>query len=396
MTPFRILCTAGFFAIFSATIAKSPVLPLFATHLGGNLSQVGFVAAMSAFTGVIFSIPAGILADRFGKRRMLLLSSIIFVSAPFSYLLITEIWQLAAIRFYHGLATAIFTPVSMAIVSEVFYKEERGEKLGWFSTATLLGRFAAPVGGGGIISAMAIYGSVQFSAVYIVSGTAGIVTFLMALRIPATTERRSTGQTWQESWRAFKAVGTSEAIIIISAVEAAILFLYGTFETFLPLHAIYSGFSVKEVGVLLSVQIITLALTKPSMGRFSDKHGRKPQIFFGALLCAVCMSLFAFVQGFIWFLMISILIGLSLSIVTSATSALIADLSKSEGRGSAMGILGSIMDIGHTTGPLIAGIVASKYGFEKAFLAAAALLATMTFIFLIHAGRSAFYDFRKV
>ena len=393
-TPFRILCTTGFFAIFSATIAKSPVLPLFATHLGGNPSQVGIVAAMSAFTGVVVSIPAGIMADRFGKRRMLLISSIIFVSAPFSYLLVTEIWQLAIVRFYHGLATAIFTPISIALVSELFQKE-RGEKLGWFSTATLLGRFSAPITGGGIISAMALYGSLQFSAVYVVCSFAGIATFLLSFRIPQESEQHSAQKTWEDTWAAFKTVITSRAIIIISAVEAAILFLYGTFETFLPLHALQSGFTASQVGIFLSVQIITLALTRPTMGRFSDRHGRKPQIFLGGLIGAICMGLFAFVQGFVWFLAVSILIGLSLSIVTSATSALIADLSKREGRGSAMGILGSIMDVGHTTGPLVAGIVAAMYGFEKAFLTAAALLTAMTFIFLMHAGRSALYAFQK-
>lgn len=395
ITPFRMLCTAGFFAIFSSTIAKSPVLPLFATYLGGNPSHVGIVAAMSAFTGVVASIPAGILADRFGKRRMLLISAIIFGSAPFAYLLITEIWQLVLVRFYHGLATAVFTPISMALVSELFHSE-RGEKLGWFSSATLLGRFSAPLVGGGLIGAMALHGSLQFSAVYVVCSVAGIIAFLLSFRIPRDSERHSAKKSWEDSSKAFKSVMTSRAIIITSGVEAAILFLYGTFETFLPLHALKSGLTVSQIGIFLSVQIITLALTKPSMGRFSDRHGRKPQIFLGGLIGAACMTLLAFVQGFVWFLAVSILIGLSLSIVTSATSALIADMSKSEGRGSAMGILGSVMDIGHTTGPIVAGIIAVSYGFEKAFLTAAALLAVMSMIFFMLVGRSSLCDFKKV
>ncbi len=175
---------------------------------------------MSAFTGVVVSIPAGILADRFGKRRMLLISSFIFVSAPLSYLLVTEIWQLAIVRFYHGLATAIFTPISMALVSELFHRE-RGEKLGWFSTATLLGRFSAPLIGGGIISAMALYGSLQFSAVYTVCGIAGVATFLLSFRIPPESEQHSTQRTWADAWKAFKSVIASRAIIITSTVEAA-------------------------------------------------------------------------------------------------------------------------------------------------------------------------------
>ena len=69
-------------------------------------------------------------------------------------------------------------------------------------------------------------------------------------------------------------------------------------------------------------------------------------------------------------LLLSILFGLSLSMATAATSAFIADLSARETHGSAMGVLGSVMDIGHTTGPLVSGVVASYFGFGRAFLCA--------------------------
>lgn len=54
--------------------------------------------------------------------------------------------------------------------------------------------------------------------------------------------------------------------------------------------------------------------------------------------------------------------------MTSATSAFIADLSRRETHGSAMGILGSVMDIGHTAGPLVAGLLAAYFGLDKAFI----------------------------
>ena len=56
-SPFILLCTTGLFAIFSSTISKSPVLPLFASHLGADPSGVGFIASVSAFTGIVASIP---------------------------------------------------------------------------------------------------------------------------------------------------------------------------------------------------------------------------------------------------------------------------------------------------------------------------------------------------
>ncbi len=382
LSPFTLLCTTGLFAIFSSTISKSPVLPLFAAHLGAGPSGVGMVASVSAFTGIIASIPAGILSDKLGRRRLLIFSAIVFSTAPFLYLMVTNIWQLAAIRFYHGFATAIFVPVAMALVADLYHKE-RGERIGWFSTSTLAGRFAAPAIGGGIIGVMVFNPGLSYKVVYIVCGAAGITALIIALKIPDTGEGKKGERNWKETFRIFRQVISSKGILMTSSVEAAILFAYGTFETFLPLYSIKAGLNAYEVGIFISAQIITLALTKPFMGRFSDSHGRKPQITAGALTGAACIWGIQFFSSFIPLLALSILFGLSLSIVTSATSALIADLSRREAHGSAMGILGSIMDIGHTAGPIVSGIIAALYGFGRAFGAAALLLAVTAAIFLV-------------
>lgn len=382
LSPFVILCTTGLFAIFSSTISKSPVLPIFTAHLGAGPTGVGFIASVSAFTGVVTSIPAGIFADRFGKRRMLVFSAIVFSTAPFLYLFVSNIWQLALVRLYHGLATAIFIPVAMAFVSELFQKD-RGERLGWFSTSTLGGRFMAPIVGGSIIGALVFNPGFSYKVVYLVCGAAGVVTMFLTLKIPEKTERKKEAQSWQETFGVFRTVISNRGITVTAVVEASILFAYGTFETFLPLYSLKAGLTAYDVGIFLSSQVITLALMKPLMGKFSDKHGRKPQIFLGALIGSICIGSFSLFSAFIPLLVLSIFFGFSLSVVTSATSALIADLSKAEGRGSAMGILGSVMDIGHTTGPLISGIVASYLGLSKSFLVASLVLVLTAFIFLV-------------
>jgi DHA1 family multidrug resistance protein-like MFS transporter len=384
-SPFLLLCATGLFAIFSSTLSKSPVLPLFAVYLGADPAGVGFVAAVSAFTGVVFSVPAGILSDRLGKRRMLLFSAGIFAVAPLLYLFVTRIWQLALVRFFHGFATAIFIPVAMALVSELFYKE-RGEKMGWFSTSTLAGRFMAPVFGGALLGSLAFNPGLSYKTVYSVCGIAGMITLVLAFRMPHVMEAQRKLQPWGETFRAFRTVLGNTGILITSAVEASILFAYGTFETFLPLYSVSRGLSAYEVGIFLSAQVITLALSKPVMGRFSDKHGRRPQIFAGALIGAGCIGSFSFFVSFLPLLCLSIVFGLSLSIVTSATSAYIADLSSVESRGSAMGLLGSIMDIGHTTGPLAAGFIAMQFGYPRAFIGAAFVLVLVAVVFFSGVG----------
>lgn len=376
-----LLCSTGLFAIFSSTLSKSPVLPLFASYLGADPSGVGMIASVSAFTGIIASIPAGILSDRFGRKKMLIFSALIFSTAPFLYPMITQLWQLAIIRFYHGFATAIFTPVAMAVVSDLFHRE-RGEKMGWFSASTLLGRFMAPIVGGSIIGALFFNPGLGYRVVYLICGVAGITALLFAFRIPNHDGGKDPIRGWKETLSAFKRVISSREILITAAVEAAILFAYGTFETFLPLYSVTVGLSAYEIGVFLSAQVITLALTKPIMGIFSDRHGRRPQIFAGAITGAICIGSFPLFKSFIPLLALSILFGLSLSIVTSATAVFIADLSRKETHGSAMGVLGSIMDMGHTTGPLVSGFVAADFGFGWSFLGASLVLVVIAGLFL--------------
>jgi MFS family permease len=371
-----LLCAAGLFAIFSSTMAKSPVLPLYAAYLGAGPRGIGFAAAVSPLAGIIFSIPAGVLADRYGNRRMLLLSSVVFFTAPLLYLPVSGVIGLAVVRFYHGLATAVFIPVAMAAISRMRV-ENRGEALGIFSSATLLGRFFAPMAGGAIIGLLAVNPATGFKTVYAVCAASGLITLLMVSRLPRDIGGQMGGQGRARVGRGFSKTFlellTHGGILITALVEAAVLFAYGAFETFLPLYAIKRGMGAYEIGAILSSQIISVALTKPLMGRFSDRYGRAGQINAGLLMCSFSVGLFTWADGFAACLALSVLFGLSVSAVTSATSARIADLSRRDRLSSSMGVFASVMDMGHSTGPLVAGMVAAYLGLGRVFVISAAV-----------------------
>ncbi len=104
-------CIIGCFAIFSTTISKNPVLPLYAASLGANDAYLGLIAAVSPLAGILFSFPVGLISDRLGRRKLLIASGCIFLTAPLLYLLIADPVYLIPVRFFHGLATAILGPV---------------------------------------------------------------------------------------------------------------------------------------------------------------------------------------------------------------------------------------------------------------------------------------------
>lgn len=186
VSPFKLMCSAGLFAIFSSTLSKSPVLPLFASHLGATASGVGMVAAISTL--------AGLLSNRLGRKTMLVAAGVVFASAPAFYLFTTSLWQLAAVRFYHGLATAIFMPVAMAFVSDL-HEESKGEKLGWFSTATLLGRFLAPLAGGALLGFMGSGSDHAYASIYFLCLVGGVIALFLTLKAPLPSVDRRQADT---------------------------------------------------------------------------------------------------------------------------------------------------------------------------------------------------------
>lgn len=384
ISPFKVLCAIGVLAVFSSTISKTPSLPLLVTHLGGTPMDVGIVAGVSALTGVLFSLPAGLLSDKIGRYRMLWISSLVFATAPFLYLLATDTWQIGIIRFYHGLATAIFGPVAMAYVADL-YQSNRGEKMGWFSTATLLGRFSAPALGGLILALSANGDTLGFTVLYSVCGIAGLATFLAMYLLPKSPEGKPVQKPKTDNIcfrKGLRELLSNRGIITTCSVEAAILFAFGIFETFLPLRAINVGLSTWEIGVCISAQILTIAVSKPVLGRLSDLYGRPKQITWGTVLAGGCMLFLAFSFSFSPLLVSSILLGLAISIVTSASAAHIADLSTTGNHGSSMGMLGSIMDIGHTIGPIMGGILAVSYSLTVSFISGTAVLSLSVICFI--------------
>lgn len=389
LSPFLLLCIMGGLAIFSSTMAKNPALPLFIRSLGVPLSTVGFIAAASTIVGIVVSFPAGMLSDIIGRRRVMLIAAAVFATAPFLYLLIAAPWQLVLVRIYHGLATAILGPVALAAIADTF-ETGRGERMGWYSSATMVGRFLAPLVGG-----LLIFGE-DFHWVYLADGFAGILALVAAVRLPIAS---APSESWRAAFRQQRGTYGQEVrsvlrhlgILATSGVEATQYFAFGALETFLPIYLNEQlGYPAWKIGLLFTAQILAAALTKPVMGRLSDRYGRGRMIVSGLILGGITTGTMVLSSDYFVIMVLMVLFGLGLATVTASTAALVADLSPSQGRGGALGILSSIMDVGQASGPIVTGILVSAYSYFVAFASVGILLivVSLTFGSLVHPGAS--------
>jgi len=379
----------GGLAIFSSTMSKNPTLPLFIHSLGVDEGTLGFIAAASTVVGIVASLPAGLLSDLWGRRRVILFSIAVFATAPFLYLLVRVPWHLVLVRVYHGLATAMLGPVALAAVADTF-QERRGERMGWYSSATMIGRFLAPTVGG-----LLIFGEFgeDFRWVYLGCGAAGLLALLAALRLPRlgqATQAEPPGARWATMRRELRLILTNRGLLLASGVEAAQYFAFGAVETFLPLHLKGLGWEPRVIGPLFTAQVLVTAVTKPLMGRISDRWGRRWPIVAGLLVGAGAITAMPWIHAWWPMAALTALFGLGVAAVTGSTSALVSDLSRATAYGTSLGVLSSVMDVGHSAGPMVTGLLVAAWGYGPAFVLIAAMLTVCaaTFVTLVHRVRN--------
>jgi len=365
---FVLIALIGGLAIFSSTLSKTPVLPLFAAALNATPAEIGWIVMASTLPGVLISYPAGALSDHLGKRRVLLASLVVFATAPFLYLIITTPWQLMAVRFYHGFATAIFGTVASAAIAER-YSADRAARLSTYSSVTIVGRSIAPFLGGALISLA------SFGAVYIACAIAGVLALGAGLLLRDDTPPTATKKLeLPHFWSSLRTVLRDRGIMLVSTVEAAQYLVFGAIEAFLALYASSLGIPAWQIGIILGVQLISIVFIKPLMGRVSDRVGRRRVILPGLLIGAASVVLLPYFPNFIGLSVLSLAFGLGFATVTSSTAALVADLTKDGRYGSSMGVLRTVMDVGQSIGPVLTGFMVGVAGYTSAFTLLAAIL----------------------
>lgn len=373
----------GFFAIFSTTISKNPVLPLFSQALGASDAVIGLIATFSPLAGIIFSFPVGVLSDHLGRKRLLVVSGAIFLIAPLLYLFISEPVWLIPIRFFHGMATAILGPVVSAIIAERF-PANKGEMLGQYASATLIGRTVAPLAGGALISAFLVYpGLIPYRIVYITAAIAAVPVFIMTLLFCEDRTGPLNLLPFSVFRRSFVTFFTNRRLRGTALVDMATYFAFGALETFLPLFLSSLGIGAYETGIIFSAQVLIIAGTKPFFGRIADRADKRIQIALGLLITGCSVAAIPMASSFPMFLALSSLFGLGMSLSTVATTAYVADIAKREEIGASMGALSSIMDIGQSSGPLFTGVVITLTGYGSGFFVSFLLALVVTILFLI-------------
>lgn len=376
---FTLLCTIGVFCFISYNMVRMPVLALFAESLGAGPERIGLIVSVSTLTGVFLKLPSGALSDIYGRRMLLHVGVIAFGLPPFLYPLISDLNLLTALRMFHGLATAIFAPSALATVAEL-YRQRRGAALGTYTACTQSGALLGPLIGGYLAY------TAGFSTAFVTAGVFGCIAVVIFYSLhlappPPRMQEKGLAPVLAEMWKGFSAVARNRKVLITSSTDAAKMIANGALMAFLPLYGVSVGLNPGEVGLLFTVQALTSFFSKPIMGRVSDQVGRQPLIMLGLLICAGTFVCIPHISAFAVLLLLSAGFGFGEAVVSSSSSALVADSSEFKTLGAGMGMQGTIGDIGHASGPLLAGVLIAHMSYTGAFaiIAGIQLIAALVF-----------------
>jgi MFS family permease len=371
----RVVVVATFVVMLGYGIL-SPVLPLYAKSFHVGYDAVGLLVAAFAFTRLLFDLVAGPLVTRFGERAIVTAGAIIVGVSSGAAALAPNFALLVVFRGAGGAGSSIFFAALMSYLLRTAPKDRLGRVMGVFYGAFNIGIILGnPVGGivaklFGLASPLWFYAGACFLAA---------VMYLRTVRDPeggtdAGARPGLRALTWHRPF-----------VTVLVANGAYFWFVAGAISTLVALFAHDTlGMNSLQIGLALAaLSVAEFAVLFPA-GSLTDRLGRKAVLLPGMVAIAVVVSLTGFATTVPAFVVALALMGVVSGFGGVPQSVMLADVVPPRLQPAAIGVYRFVGDLGFVGGPLLAGAVASRFGFAAAFavsalpcLAAAALLATV-------------------
>ncbi len=373
---------------------SNTLLPLFLEHdLGlarGRQLELwaGLIVSSNFLTTAIFSPVWGNLADRFGRKIMVLRST---AAVGFFSLLITFVvspWQIFGARLLMGCLSG-FTGAAVALVASAAPPEKLGYALGMCGSGQVFGSLCGPLLGGFISSAFGYRATFAFTAAF------SLAAFLLTLALAREVFVRPAASGEPSEAGGTGSAGKSPNLIggILSMARSpslAPMFLVVLLTTLAlggvaPTLALFVGeLKVPEAaiptvaGLAFSIAGLGEVLAAPFLGRSADRTGHRRVLTICLVGAALVYAPHALVQAPWQLIALRFGLGLFTGGIIPVASALIGRLAPADHQSAAYGLTFSATAMGSFLGPLLGGVVGSTLGLRWVFVTTAVLLVLNT------------------
>ncbi|RMF36588.1 MAG: MFS transporter [Chlorobiota bacterium] len=359
--------------IFSLTVmvgvgtsTMPPALAAVQRTFGVSPDVAGMLLAVFTLPGLVLTPLGGYLADRVGRRGVLVGSLLLFAGAGAAALGVERFEHLLIVRLVQGIGAASLGALNVTLISDFFDGHERVRLLGFNHSVLSIGTAVLPVLSGWLAAANWRWPFALPLLGVIVA--AGVLMF-----IPPHSHNQAVGSDAPSSSR----TNRRGLAILLSISAATYAVLFGPFLNYLQQRirllepegpALY-----ERIGAMVGLMSVATTLGALGVGRLSQRFALHLLLIVACMLYATAQLLFVAMPSYALLVIPTVLFGFAQALNQPVVQSLVARLASAEQRGTVLSLNRTAALFGQTVGPLLFGAVYRSGGLELVFITGAVL-----------------------
>lgn len=371
-----LLFAAGVAGVISIQLIQ-PLFPLFLDSQGASEMEISLVISMASLATTALMIPGGFLMERMGKKRMLLMGFLIWATVPI-FMASARDWKtVAPLYMIYNLADVFVGPTRMAMIAEYATPESQATVFGIMSMDWPVGGIVSPPLSGYLAERSGWHLSFRVAAVVMALGALPVLMLRGEKEGGKTEEKVSMSAIFQREYLS--------VALLFSAFSFALSTGQSVIGTMLPIFLKNQmDLPFSSIGLFFSGSSVLSLLSQVPGGWLADRYGRKRIILAFLLPIPLIFTAWAMVNDWVVMLVLYSLFAGCLSVMGSASFALLSDSFPSELTGAAFSVRMTGFRMGSVVGPLLGGYLYGSLSPKSPFTAAALLfLVGIPLVYLI-------------
>ncbi len=375
------------YIIFSITLLAimgvssiTPAFPEMIRHFKISDVEIGLLITVFTLPGIFLAPFFGVLADRYGRKKILLPSIFFFGLGGFLCTFTNDYQVLLLFRFIQGVGAAALGMINITLVGDLYTGVRRAAVMGYNASVLSIGTASYPAIGG-VLATMAWYYPFYLPLLAIPVGAFVI----FALDNPEPTERTDLKGYLMRTW---KTININEVWALFLVTILLFVILYGSYLTFFPL-LLENDFqaSAMHIGFVMSGMSLTTAIVSSQLGRLRSNFGARSLLIFSIIMYAIALLLIYMAHNWIVVSAAVLLFGIGHGMIIPNVQTLLVGFASINERAAFMSVNSMVLRIGQTAGPVGIGLFYQAGGLRATFLAGMGVAVMMLLIVLTMFGR---------